>query len=122
MGFNQGMQPIAGYNFGARQLSRMIQVLKYTTLCAITVTTLGFLICQIFPRTILLDITGDSDLIDIAEHGMRDSFVFPFARFPDGILEFFPVDRDGRKSDFPVFNPPMILLLPVFLSAALLGY
>ena len=46
MGFNQGMQPIAGYNFGARQLSRMIQVLKYTTLCAITVTTLGFLICQ----------------------------------------------------------------------------
>ena len=26
MGFNQGMQPIAGYNFGARQLSRMIQV------------------------------------------------------------------------------------------------
>ena len=30
MGFNQGMQPIAGYNFGARQFDRLIQVLKYT--------------------------------------------------------------------------------------------
>ena len=76
MGFNQGMQPIAGYNFGARQLDRMIRVLKYTTLCAITVTTLGFLICQIFPRTIIRMFTGDSDLIDIAEHGMRLILLF----------------------------------------------
>ena len=98
MGFNQGMQPIAGYNFGARQLSRMIQVLKYTTLCAITVTTLGFLICQIFPRTII-------------------------RMFTDGILEFFPVDRDGRKSDFPVFNPPIDLFIALSsYPAALLGY
>ena len=87
MGFNQGMQPIAGYNFGARQLSRMIQVLKYTTLCAITVTTLGFLICQIFPRTIIRMFTGDSDLIDIAEHGMRL------------ILLFFPLVGRARRLD-----------------------
>ena len=52
-----------------------------------------------------------------------DSFVFPFSRFPDGILEFFPVDRDGRKSDFPVFNPPIDLFIALSsYPAALLGY
>ena len=30
MGFNQGMQPIAGYNFGARQYSRVTEVTKLT--------------------------------------------------------------------------------------------
>ena len=34
MGLNQGMQPIAGYNFGAQLYSRVRQVLKETILCA----------------------------------------------------------------------------------------
>lgn len=71
MGFNQGMRPIAGYNFGARQSGRVIQILKYTILCGTTVTTLGFLICQIFPRTIIRFFTTDEGLIGLAEHGMR---------------------------------------------------
>ena len=33
MGLNQGMQPIAGYNFGAKQYPRVTQVLKITILC-----------------------------------------------------------------------------------------
>jgi len=39
MGFNQGMQPIAGYNFGARQYSRVTEVTKLTMKWAIGVAT-----------------------------------------------------------------------------------
>lgn len=34
MGLNQGMQPIAGYNFGARKYSRVKQVFWLTVICA----------------------------------------------------------------------------------------
>ena len=40
MGLNQGMQPIAGYNYGARQFPRVTQVLKITIIYATCFTTL----------------------------------------------------------------------------------
>ena len=43
MGLNQGMQPIAGYNFGAQQYARVSRVLKLTIIFATVVTTSGFL-------------------------------------------------------------------------------
>ena len=116
MGFNQGMQPIAGYNFGARQLDRMIRVLKYTTLCAITVTTLGFLICQIFPRTIIRMFTGDSDLIDIAEHGMRLILLFfPLVGFQMVSSSFFQSIGMAGKAIFLSLTRQLIFLLPCLL-------
>lgn len=48
MGFNQGMQPIAGYNFGARQTDRVIRILKYTIFCGTVVTTFGFWFVRFF--------------------------------------------------------------------------
>ncbi len=42
MGLNQGMQPIAGYNFGAKQYPRVTEVLKVTICGATVVTTIGF--------------------------------------------------------------------------------
>ena len=42
MGFNQGMQPIAGYNYGARQYGRVREVYVKTALWATLVTSLGF--------------------------------------------------------------------------------
>ena len=116
MGFNQGMQPIAGYNFGARQFDRLIQVLKYTTLCAITVTTLGFLICQIFPRTIIRMFTGDSDLIDIAEHGMRLILLFfPLVGFQMVSSSFFQSIGMAGKAIFLSLTRQLIFLLPCLL-------
>ncbi len=50
MGINQGMQPIAGYNYGARQFDRVDRVLKLTIIGATCVTTLGFLIGELAPR------------------------------------------------------------------------
>lgn len=50
MGLNQGMQPIAGYNFGARQYHRVNQVLKLTIYGATLVTTSGFLVGELMPE------------------------------------------------------------------------
>lgn len=39
LGLNQGMQPIAGYNFGAKLYPRVTKVLKSTICCATVVTS-----------------------------------------------------------------------------------
>lgn len=70
-GFTQGMQPIAGYNFGARQLDRVKQVFKLTLVCGTLVTTLGFALSEIFPRFIVSLFTTDEQLISLATQGLR---------------------------------------------------
>lgn len=113
MGFNQGMQPIAGYNFGARQLDRVIKVLKYTTLCGVAVTTSGFLICQIFPTTIIHLFTTDENLVAIARHGMRVILIFfPLVGFQIVSTSFFQSIGMAGKAIFLSLTRQLIFLLP----------
>ena len=69
MGLNQGMQPIASYNFGARLYSRLKETVTLTAICAIAVTSTGFIICEIFPRTLVMMFTSDESLIEVAVKG-----------------------------------------------------
>ena len=62
MGFNQGMQPIAGYNYGARLYSRVTDVTRLTMRWAVGVATLGFLLCQLVPSWIVRMFTSDGEL------------------------------------------------------------
>ncbi len=113
MGFNQGMQPIAGYNFGARQTARVFRILKYTILCGTTVTTAGFLVCQIFPRTIIRLFTTDEALIDLAEHGMRIILLMlPVIGFQMVSTSFFQSVGMAGKAIFLSLTRQLIFLIP----------
>ena len=48
------MQPIVGYNYGARRYDRVLKVLRQTVVCAVCVTTTGFLLGQLFPRQVAM--------------------------------------------------------------------
>lgn len=70
-GMNQGLQPIIGYNFGAKQYERVHQVLKVTI---IITTLIGFvfsLFAFIFPTVLLRMFTSDQQLIDIGIVALR---------------------------------------------------
>ncbi|MGM9787929.1 MAG: MATE family efflux transporter [Candidatus Cryptobacteroides sp.] len=71
MGFNQGMQPIASYNWGARQYSRVKEVFKLTTACVAVVTILCFLISVLCPGTVVSIFTSDPVLKEHAAYGLR---------------------------------------------------
>lgn len=60
MGLTQGMQPIAGYNFGAGQISRVNKVLKFTIFLATGIMTVGFLISELFPHAVASLFTNDN--------------------------------------------------------------
>ena len=65
MGLNQGMQPIAGYNFGAQQYHRVNQVLKLTIYGATAVTTTGFLVGELMPELAVSAFTTHEGLIQL---------------------------------------------------------
>ena len=90
MGINQGMQPIAGYNYGARQFDRVDRVLKLTIIGATCVTTLGFLIGELAPRLAVSVFTDDPELVRLSAEGMRIVFFcFPIIGFQMVTTNFF---------------------------------
>lgn len=76
MGLNQGMQPIAGYNFGAGQHARVIKTLKLTIIYATCVTTFGFIVGMLFSDWVVSIFTSDAELIALSAKGLRIVVMF----------------------------------------------
>jgi len=116
IGFNQGMQPIAGYNFGARQYNRVNHVLKLTIILATSVVTAGFIIGELFPRTVASIFTREKELIEIVVPGMRIIFmVFPIVGFQMVTSNFFQSIGMPGKAIFMSLSRQVIFLLPFLL-------
>ena len=113
MGFNQGMQPIAGYNFGARQYNRVIDVTKRTTSWGVGVATTGFLICHLFPEFIVGFFTTDEELTSAAVYGLHIVFaVFPIVGFQMVSTNFFLSVGLSRTAIFLSLTRQMLFLVP----------
>lgn len=124
MGFNQGMQPIAGYNYGAQLQDRVKEVLYRTIGYATVVMTTGFILCEISAEFIVKAFTSDSTLIAVAAHGMRiDMALFPIIGFQMVTGNFFQSIGQAGKSIYLsltrqlIFLVPSLLLLPQLMPA-----
>ena len=113
MGLNQGMQPIAGYNFGAQQYDRVLRVLKLTAIGATCVTTCGFLLGELMPRLAVSLFTKDAELVRLAAEGMRITFVcFPIIGFQMVATNFFMSIGMAGKAIFLSLSRQLLFLLP----------
>lgn len=123
MGLNQGMQPIAGYNYGARQFDRVNRVLWLTIYAATAVTTAAFLVGVFIPDLVARAFTTDEELIRQAANGLRYMVaIFPFVGFQMVTTNFFQSIGMARKSIFLsltrqlLFLIPCLLVLPLFMG------
>jgi putative MATE family efflux protein len=115
-GLNQGMQPIAGYNFGARQFERVNRVLKLTIFLATGVMTVGFLISELCPHAVASVFTKDQDLINIAATGLRIVMIFiPVVGFQMVASTFFQSIGMAGKAIFMSLTRQVLILLPCLL-------
>lgn len=62
-GIIQGMQPIAGYNYGANKLGRVREVVKLSIITTTTLATFGWIFAEIFPSVIVRLFTTDEAII-----------------------------------------------------------
>ena len=113
MGFNQGMQPIAGYNFGARQYGRVREVYVKTALWATLITTLGWIVSEFLARPAVEIFTGDPVLNEKAARGLQKmNIVFPIVGFQMVTTNLFQCLGMVKKSIFLSLSRQLLFLLP----------
>ena len=121
IGINQGMQPIAGYNYGAKKYDRMMRCLNLSILSATAVMTFGWLLAMLFPGAMARIFTTDQTQIQMAAEGIRLNMVlFPVIGFQAVITNFFQCIGRVKISIFLslsrqlLFLLPLVLVLPLF--------
>ena len=70
-GIAQGFQPIAGYNFGARNLSRVREAVKVTNVTTVAISSVVFTVVMLFPEAVFRIFTDDDALIGIGRRAIR---------------------------------------------------
>ena len=112
-GFNQGMQPIAGYNYGARQYSRVRGVYVKTAMWATLITTFGFIVSIFFRDAAVGIFTNDPILEEKAADGLRIlNMAFPIVGFQMVTTNLFQCLGMVRKSIFLSLSRQLLFLLP----------
>ena len=79
IGLSQGLQPISSFNYGAKNYDRVVEVYKLAIKYALIVSSISFVIFQVFPRQIIMLFGGGSDLyFDFAIKLFRIMLFFTF--------------------------------------------
>ena len=120
MGLNQGMQPIAGYNHGAKQYSRVKEVFWMTAKLGTVVTCICFIIGMFFPRVAVGIFTHDEALMEMASHGLRILVLgFPIVGFQMIGTNFFQCLGMVKKSVILSLSRQILFLLPLLYALPL---
>lgn len=121
MGLNQGMQPIAGYNYGAQNYDRLMRVLKLSVIAATVITMAGFLVAMLMPRLCVGLFTHDQELINISVKVMRIVMaMFPIVGCQMVITNFFQSIGKAKISIFLSLSRQLIFLLPLLILLPML--
>jgi putative MATE family efflux protein len=113
MGFTQGMQPIAGYNYGAKLYPRVKKVLTLTIICATATTTLAFLVGELIPNAMVSLFTRDAELKELSSHALRIIVaIFPIVGYQIVATSFFQSIGYARKAIFLSLSRQLLFLLP----------
>ncbi|MBU1152054.1 MATE family efflux transporter [Patescibacteria group bacterium] len=120
-GIVQGMLPILGYNYGAKQFSRarqsIILAIKYSSLIAFTV----FIILMVFPHQIIMIFSSDQELIDLSARAMRIIIItLPFIGFQVIGGGVYQAIGHARMALFMSLLRQVIILIPLVIILPML--
>lgn len=114
IGLNQGMQPIAGYNFGARRYDRVLGVLNKALIFGSIITLTGFVIGVFSPTPFVSVFAKDSpQLIKLSAHALSCMvMMFPIVGIQIVSTAFFQSIGYAPKSIFLSLTRQLIFLVP----------
>ena len=113
LGICQGMQPIAGYNFGAQQVQRVNEVLKKSIIFATITMSCSFILCEFIPHLPVMMFTNDPKLTDITINGMKIIVLMsPIVGFQIVVANFFQSIGMAKKSIFISVSRQLVMLVP----------
>jgi Na+-driven multidrug efflux pump len=123
MGLSQGVQPIVGFNYGAKDYGRVKKAEFYAIGAATVMTIISFAVAELFPRQLLELFGGDESFLEMGILGLR---IFMAMNFIVGaqIIGAQYFQATGRGSTALVltvtrqflFLIPLLFILPYFLG------
>lgn len=123
-GINQGVQPIIGYNYGAKNYHRVKIALKYAAMAATVITTVGFIFIELFPEQIIrIFNTSDPGLIGMGSNGLIIyNLMLPIVGFAIVSTNYFTAVAKAKLSMLlgllrqVIVLIPLIIILPKFFN------
>ncbi len=116
MGLNQGMQPIAGYNYGSQQFDRLRRVVDISIIAGVCIMTVGWLVAMFLPHAVASLFTSDPQLTRLSVKAIRiNMLMFPLVGAQMVITTFFQCIGKVKLSIFLSLSRQLIILLPLLL-------
>jgi putative MATE family efflux protein len=122
-GINQGVQPIIGFNYGAKKYDRVKKALLLATVSATAICVAGFAATQLFSHEIIGLFNSNSDLMHIGTRGIRIFLIMlPIIGFQIITTNYFQAVGKAAQAIFlsltrqVLFLIPLILILPAFFN------
>lgn len=116
LGICQGMQPIVGYNYGAKQMHRLKRAYWLAVGVSSVITLAGALFGLFFPSAVARAFTSDADLIAASDRALSLCLLcFPFVGFQVISTAFFQSIGKAGKSIFLSLSRQVIFLIPLLL-------
>ncbi|ATV26854.1 MATE family efflux transporter [Prevotella intermedia] len=114
IGLNQGMQPIAGYNYGAQQYDRMMRVVKLSIITAICIMLTGWTLAMFAPYYCARMFTKDPELVKGSIKAIQIiMMMYPFIGCQMVITNFFQCIGKVKISIFLSLSRQLLFLLPL---------
>jgi putative MATE family efflux protein len=116
-GLNQGVQPIVGYNYGAKKYDRVIKAYKLAVLWATVFVGVGFVLIQGFPRLLIgIFRNEEGDLMQMGIHSLRACTLFlPMIGFQIITANFFQALGKPIPGTVLSLSRQILLFIPLVL-------
>ncbi len=116
IGIAQGLQPIAGFNYGAKQYDKVKRVSKLAILWASCLTSIAFLVAELLPRQMMMIFTDSPELIDVGANAMRLMMMMvPIVGFQIMATSLFQALGKATPALITSMSREIIFLIPAIL-------
>lgn len=113
-GLNNALVPILAYNYGAQKRGRMLSVMKLGTIYALCILSVGCLVFQVFPASLLGLFNANENMLSIGITALRTiSLSFPFAAIGITCISIFQALGKGMYALTISLVRQIVVLLPV---------
>ncbi|WP_432405387.1 MATE family efflux transporter [Wukongibacter sp. M2B1] len=120
-GYNQGLQPVVGYNYGAKKYNRLQEAIKVSLKLTTIFSMLVTVVFMFFAEAIIGVFSNDAEVITIGAKTLRAiSLLFPLFGFQQVYASLFQALGKGKESLIlslarqGIFLIPAVLILPKF--------
>ena len=117
-GLTSGAQPVMGYNYGAREYSRVRKAITFVSIVCIVYTSLSWLILNLFPKFFISIFNKDPELLNLAIPSLKIYFFgfFMMSLQFAGQAIFVALGKSRQAVFFSLFRKVIIVVpLTIFL-------